>query len=53
VVAGTTLAWIWPASAGAPAPDRKLFTRVLQAGVRIGFERTLQQDAAFDIRRAS
>jgi uncharacterized membrane protein len=22
VVAGTTLAWIWPASAGAPAPDR-------------------------------
>jgi uncharacterized membrane protein len=53
VVAGTTLAWIWPASAGAPAPDRKLFTRVLEAGVRIGFERTLQQDAAFDIRRAS
>jgi uncharacterized membrane protein len=53
VVAGTTLAWIWPASAGAPAPDRKLFTRVREAGVRIGFERTLQQDAAFDIRRAS
>ena len=51
VVAGTTLGWAWPASPGAPAPDRQLFTRVLQAGVRIGFERTLQQDAAFGIRQ--
>ena len=51
VVAGTTLAWIWPASPGDPAPDRQLFTRVLEAGVRIGFERTLQQDVAFGIRQ--
>jgi uncharacterized membrane protein len=51
VVAGTTLAWIWPASPGDPAPDRQLFRRVLEAGVRIGFERTLQQDAAFGIRQ--
>src|SRR5512140_447344 len=51
VVAGTTLAWVWPASPRGPAPDRKLFTRVLEAGVRIGFERTLQQDAAFGIRQ--
>jgi len=51
VVAGTTLAWIWPASPGDPAPDRQLFTRVLEAEVRIGFERTLEQDAAFGIRQ--
>ena len=51
VVAGTTLAWIWPASPGGPAPDPRLFTRVLEAGVRIGFERTLEQDAAFGIRQ--
>jgi len=37
VVAGTTLAWIRPASAGAPAPDRQRFT--------------LQEDAAFGIRQ--
>jgi uncharacterized membrane protein len=51
VVAGTTLAWIWPASPGDPAPDQRLFARVLDAGVRVGFERTLEQDAAFGIRQ--
>ena len=51
VVAGTTLAWIWRASAGDPAPDPQAFARVLDAGVRIGFERTLEQDAAFGIRQ--
>jgi uncharacterized membrane protein len=51
IVAGTTLAWVWPASPGHPAPDRQAVTRALEAGVRIGFERTLQQDAAFGIRQ--
>ena len=51
VVAGTTLAWIWRASPDEPAPDPRAFTRILDAGVRIGFERTLQQDAAFGIRQ--
>jgi uncharacterized membrane protein len=51
VVAGTTLAWIWRASPDDPAPDPEAFTRVLDAGVRIGFERTLEQDAAFGIRQ--
>ena len=51
VVAGTVLAWIWRASAGGPAPDPQAFSRVLDAGVRIGFERTLEQDAAFGIRQ--
>jgi len=51
VVAGTTLAWIWRASPEDPAPDPRAFTRVLDRGVRIGFERTLEQDAAFGIRQ--
>lgn len=51
VVAGTTLAWIWYASPRDPAPDPQGFVRVLDAGVRIGFERTLEQDAALGIRQ--
>ena len=51
IVAGTTLAWIWRASADGPAPDPRAFTQVLDKGVRIGFERTLEQDAAFGIRQ--
>jgi len=51
IVAGTTLAWVWPASPGQPAPDRPAITHALEAGVRIGFERTLEQDAAFGIRQ--
>jgi len=51
VVAGTTLAWIWPTPAAGRAPDPQALTRALQAGVRIGFERTLEQDAAFGIRQ--
>jgi uncharacterized membrane protein len=51
IVAGTTLAWIWRTSADDPAPDPQDFTKVLDAGVRIGFERTLEQDAAFGIRQ--
>ena len=40
VVAGTTLAWIWRASPDDPAPDPAVFARILDSGVRIGFERT-------------
>ena len=51
VVAGTTLAWIWRGSPRDPAPDPRVFSPVLDAFVRIGFERTLEQDAAFGIRQ--
>ncbi len=51
VVAGTTLGWIWPVSPGDPEPDRRLFEKILDAAVRVGFERTLEQDAAFGIRQ--
>ena len=51
VVAGTTLAWIWAASPQDPTPDPRAFLPVLREGVRIGFERTLEQDAALGIRQ--
>ncbi len=51
VVEGTTLAWIWRGSPRDPAPGPQVFSRALEAGVRIGFERTLEQDAAFGIRQ--
>jgi uncharacterized membrane protein len=51
VVADTTLAWIWRATPDDPRPDPREFAHLLDAGVRIGFERTLEQDAAFGIRQ--
>ena len=51
VVTGTPLAWIWPASPGSAAPDSHALSRALEAEVRVGFERTLEQDAAFGIRQ--
>jgi uncharacterized membrane protein len=51
VVAGTPLAWVWAASPEAAAPDPAVFGAVLADAVRIGFERTLEQDAAFGIRQ--
>ena len=51
VVAGTTLAWIWAASPRDPAPHPQALLPVLDEGVRIGFERTLEQDAALGIRQ--
>jgi uncharacterized membrane protein len=63
VVAGSTLAWIWPVGAGSgasagsagpaggAAPDLRRFAHALETWVRIGFERTLEQDAAFGIRQ--
>ena len=51
VVAGTTLAWVWSSSPDGPAPDPDAFAPILDQAVRIGFERTLEQDAAFGIRQ--
>ena len=51
VVAGTPLAWIWTASATDPLPDPATFRTAVADAVRVGFERTLEQDAAFGIRQ--
>ena len=48
VVAGTPLAWIWPAAPELPAHT---FSASLAAAVRIGFERTLEQDPGLGLRQ--
>ena len=51
VVAGTTLAWAWAHSPDDPRPDADEFGDSVEATVRVGFERTMEQDAAFGIRQ--
>ena len=51
VVVGTTLAWIWHTSPNDHAPDVQVFYPALDQGVRLGFERTFEQDAGFGIRQ--
>lgn len=51
VVAGSTLAWAWPATPRDPLPTTEAFATALDATVRIGFERTLEQDPGFGVRQ--
>jgi uncharacterized membrane protein len=51
IVSGTVLAWMWTAAPDGPTPDPVLFQRALMGTVEVGFERTLQQDAALGIRQ--
>ncbi len=51
VVAGTTVAWVWPVSADDRCPDPAAAALVVDRDVRIGLERTFEQDAAFGIRQ--
>ena len=51
VVAGTVLGWAWSASDGGPMPDAPTLQALLDQTVRIGFERTLEQDPALGIRQ--
>ena len=51
LVAGTVLGWMWTPHPDDPVPDPALFRHALDAAVRFGFERTLEQDAAFGIRQ--
>jgi uncharacterized membrane protein len=50
VVAGMTLVWVWPVRPGAPARATAV-RAALDNAVRIGRERTFEQDAAFGIRQ--
>ena len=51
VIAGTTLALMWPPSATDPAPNSEMFSAALDEVIKIGFERTLQQDVTFGMRQ--
>jgi uncharacterized membrane protein len=51
VVAGTVLAWVWPVAPGASVSSDGSVATVLEHTVRIGFERTLEQDAGFGFRQ--
>jgi len=51
VVAGTALAWVWAPGESDARPDPQRLAGVLEHAVRIGFERTFEQDVAFGIRQ--
>jgi uncharacterized membrane protein len=51
VVAGTVLAWAWAASPDEPPPSEERLAATLERAVRIGFERTLEQDLGLGFRQ--
>src|SRR4051795_876270 len=51
VVAGTLLARVWPTGPDDPTPSVQELTAVLEHTVRIGFERTLEQDLGLGFRQ--
>ena len=51
VVEGAPLVWLWTASPDAPAPDTASFREALRVAVRLGYERTAEQDVAFGVRQ--
>jgi uncharacterized membrane protein len=51
VVAGTVLGWAWTSSPDHRTPDPLTLQSTIDRSVRIGFERTLEQDAALGIRQ--
>jgi uncharacterized membrane protein len=50
-VTGTSLAWVWPASPDLPVPAAEALAGPVHAAVRIGFERTLEQDPGLGLRQ--
>jgi len=51
VVDGGALAWVWNPAPDQPAPELAAFVKAAHDAVRIGFERTAEQDAAFGMRQ--
>lgn len=51
VVPGTVLAWVWSASGADAPPSAAIFAELLDRSVRIGFERTLEQDLGLGFRQ--
>jgi uncharacterized membrane protein len=51
VVERTVIAWVWAPSPHDPRPTAESFETAVAADVRLGFERTIEQDVAFGIRQ--
>ena len=51
VVEGAPLLWVWAPSADDPPPDPATFGEALPVAVRLGYERTAEQDVAFGVRQ--
>jgi uncharacterized membrane protein len=51
VIKGEPLAWLWRTSPEEPPPDVARFSGFVHDAVRIGYERTTEQDVAFGIRQ--
>jgi uncharacterized membrane protein len=51
VVSGTTLAWVWSTSGPVPPASVDALATALAADVRIGYERTLEQDPGLGLRQ--
>jgi uncharacterized membrane protein len=51
VVAGTVLAWVWTADPDRTPPDPLQIADQVRGAVRIGFERTFEQDIGFGLRQ--
>lgn len=51
VVAGSPLLWLWRASPEQQHPDPADFHRAVHHAVRLGFERTMEQDVSFGVRQ--
>jgi uncharacterized membrane protein len=51
VVAGQPLAWLWRTSPEQAPPDPAAYAGFVRDAVRIGYERTTEQDVAFGIRQ--
>ena len=51
VVEGSPLLWLWAPSPDTPQPDPATFGEALPLAVRLGYERTAEQDVAFGVRQ--
>lgn len=51
VVVGTPIAWVWRVRADAETFSSEPFREVLKDAIKIGFERTTEQDAALGLRQ--
>jgi uncharacterized membrane protein len=51
VVEGAPLVWVWAPSPEATPPDPASFHETLRVAIRLGYERTAEQDVAFGVRQ--